>query len=342
MAGGGWRWSGIGVLLCALALRTWAEQSPGSPDETHTIQAPEATAETPPAQPEGLEEIIVTAPEPRFVAPTRRDRIGRIWAPVRIDGKGPYRMVLDSGANRTGIIQSVATQLALPATGRVVLLRGVTGTARVPVVRARTLEVGDLLLGPADLPIITDALGGADGILGTDRLLDRRIFIDFRHDLITIARSHSERAPPDFLTIPFRLIRDNLLAVDATMANIPVVAIIDTGGQVTVANRALQRSLSRWRRKLVTRPDTIVGVTLDTQETDVAATPPIQIDSTKRGESLLIRSQSMSFGDMRIFEHWALTTKPALMIGMDALGTLDTLIIDYKRQELQVKMRRDL
>jgi hypothetical protein len=29
--------------------------------------------------------------------------------------------------------------------------------------------------------------------------------------------------------------------------------------------------------------------------------------------------------------------EPALMIGMDALGTLDTLIIDYRRKELQIR-----
>ena len=27
-------------------------------------------------------EVIVSAPQPRYVAPTQRDRIGRIWAPV--------------------------------------------------------------------------------------------------------------------------------------------------------------------------------------------------------------------------------------------------------------------
>ena len=32
--------------------------------------------------------------------------------------------------------------------------------------------------------------------------------------------------------------------------------------------------------------------------------------------------------------------EPALLIGMDVLGLLDTLIIDYRRKELQVKLRR--
>jgi hypothetical protein len=41
---------------------------------------------------------------------------------------------------------------------------------------------------------------------------------------------------------------------------------------------------------------------------------------------------------VRIFEHWHLTREPALLIGMDALGLLDELIIDYRRRELQLRM----
>ena len=45
-----------------------------------------------------LETVVVSAPEPRYVAPTLRDRIGRIWAPVYLIDKGPFRLVLDTGA----------------------------------------------------------------------------------------------------------------------------------------------------------------------------------------------------------------------------------------------------
>jgi hypothetical protein len=34
-----------------------------------------------------------------------------------------------------------------------------------------------------------------------------------------------------------------------------------------------------------------------------------------------------------------MTKEPALLIGMDALGLLDVLIIDYRRNELQLRMR---
>jgi hypothetical protein len=30
--------------------------------------------------------------------------------------------------------------------------------------------------------------------------------------------------------------------------------------------------------------------------------------------------------------------EPAILIGMDALGLLDTLVIDYRRHELQMRM----
>jgi hypothetical protein len=305
--------------------------------------AVELPAPPPGDQPsEQLTEIVVQATEPRFVAPTRRDRIGRIWAPVFINDKGPFRLVLDSGANHSGINSHVAEVLGLPPNqSRHVLLRGVTGSAPVPTVRVDSFTVGDMEFGRSELPIVTDALGGADGILGTDGMSERRILVDFKHDQIIIMRSHGERAAVGFRTIPFQLIRGNLLAVTASVGGIRTTAIIDTGGQVTIANLALRRALeARWSR-MQTQPDEIMGVTTEVQEGDAGRTPPLLMGETNRGGVVEIHYHDMTFGDMRIFEHWHLTDEPVMLIGMDALGLLDTLIIDYKRQELQIRMRAE-
>ena len=40
-------------------------------------------------------------PEPLFAAPTRLDRIGRVMTPVMVNGKGPFRFVIDTGASRS-------------------------------------------------------------------------------------------------------------------------------------------------------------------------------------------------------------------------------------------------
>lgn len=321
----------VAVLLASWSV-TRAMQVP-SP----AVAPPVAPSATPPGSGvESLSEILVEANEPRFVAPTRRDRIGRIWAPVFINGKGPFKLVLDTGASHSAVMQSVADALGLkPDAKASVMLRGVTGSATVPVIRVDSLRIGDLLIQPVILPIITDALGGAEGILGTEGMADMRIFIDFRNDRIRINRSRNERAPFGFMTIPVRFLRGRLLSVSAEVGDVPVRAIIDTGGQSTIANNALREALSRHQSRMKTTRDEITGATLDVQEGDTSETPPISMGG------LEIRGARATFGDMRIFEHWRMTREPAILIGMDVLGTLDTLVIDYHRRELQVRTRRD-
>ena len=279
-----------------------------------------------------LAEILVQADEPRFVSPTRRDRIGRIWAPVYINNRGPYRLVLDTGASHSAVIERVARELKIAFDPcKFVLVRGVTGSATVPVIRVDRLQIGDSLIEPVILPIVTDAMGGAEGILGTEGLDDMRIFIDFKRDRIRISKSRGERAPFDFVTVPIRFMRGKLLIIDASVGEVRCKAIIDTGGQATIANLAMRDALTRRRMRPKTLPDEIIGATTDVQSGDTAESPPIQLGGMQ------IRGARITYGDMHIFEHWRLTKEPAMLIGMDALGLLDTLIIDYKRHELQVR-----
>jgi predicted aspartyl protease len=296
-----------------------------------------ATPATPP--PDELDTVTVTAPEPRYVAPTRVDRIGRIWTPVLINGQGPFRLVLDSGATSSEITARVASELGLtPDTHHSVLLRGVVGSMQVPTVRVQSLTVGDLSFGRMRMPIVPDALGGADGILGTDRMAGRRVYIDFNHDLITITRSHNQSAPAGFLTIPFELKGDELLVADAWVGNVRASAIIDTGGQVTIGNRALQQALQGKRTPAGELPEVIEDVTRTSQDGSSAAAPPILLGNGPNDGAIRIGNDRLTYGDMHIFEHWQMTDKPALLIGMDVLGRLGVLVIDYRRHELQITL----
>ncbi len=154
-------------------------------------------------QPVMLDDIAVTAEEPRFVAPTRRDKIGRIWAPVSINGQGPFRLVLDTGASHSALTARVVEHSAsFFDPSHTVMLRGATGSvagADGPGADARVRRPAG---GAARLPIVPDALGGAEGVLGTDGLASKRIHIDFRKDSITIMRSKNERAASGYVTIP--------------------------------------------------------------------------------------------------------------------------------------------
>jgi len=275
-------------------------------------------------------EVVVQAPEPRFVAPTRRDQIGRIWAPVRINGRGPFRLVLDTGASDSAITAPVAGALGLtPDTSHAVLVRGVAGSAIAPTVHVDSLTVGDLELESVTLPIIADALGGADGILGTGGLADKRIDIDFLHDRISIARSHGRAAALGFVNLLLERSAPGLLMVRGSVDRVRVHAVIDTGAQRTIGNEALRAALVS--RHAQGTPDQIFDVTAAVQGGEMFVSPPIVMGGIE------IRGAQITYGEVRIFEHWHLTHEPALLIGMDALGLLDALVIDYQRRELELR-----
>jgi predicted aspartyl protease len=288
-----------------------------------------------PAAPEPhdeLSEIVIQAPEPRFAAPSRHDKIGRIWAPVWINGKGPFRLVLDTGANHSGVTAEVAEQLRIPLDHSApVLLQGVTGIVLVPTIRVDSFTVGDLTLSPAILPILTDAMGAADGVLATDEFKGKRIAIDFKNDQIDIRRSHSERAPSGFVTIPLEHSEAGLLTFHALVGDVRIQAIIDTGGQRTIGNLAMRDALIRQNAQ--GSPVQIFDVTAESQAGETFPSPPIHLGPIE------ILGARITYGEMHIFERWDPTKEPALLIGMDVLGLLDTFIIDYRRRELQLRMR---
>ena len=289
-----------------------------------------ASPSAPPPAMEALQEVTVSAPEPRYVAPTNRDRIGRIWAPVMLNGQGPYRLVLDTGANRSAIIERVAVDLgdSVRTDGKI-RVRGVTGTSLVPVVRVDRMEIGDMLLAPVRLPIVLDVFGGADGILGNEGLRDKRIVIDFKRDSISVKRSKRERPGPGFQTLPISFSLNHLMMVDVYVGRVRAKAIIDTGAPDSLGNTALLEAL---KRSKVETPETdIVGVTLDVERGNRVRMPTIRM------QNVSVRNASMTFSDVYIFKHWRMTQEPAIMLGMDILGMLDQMIIDYRTRELHIR-----
>jgi predicted aspartyl protease len=344
----GFRWYGGGPLACGVLLAagmlaaSWRSGAEPMPSDSQALPAPAITASSPdtplvPVEPHPdptLPQLAISAPEPRYVSPTRRDHIGRIWAPVLINGQGPFRLVLDTGASHSGVTAQVASVLGIPLDRfPPMMLQGVTGRQQVQAIRVNDLTVGDLTLNSARLPIVTDALGGAEGVLGVEGLYDKRIFIDFQHDRITITRSHNERAGPSYMTIPLQRTSLGLIVVDAVIGGIPVKAIIDTGGQTSIGNLAMRDALARRERDLG-RVEHVEGVTTDVQIGESHSIPPIKIGP------LEMRGVRVTYGDMHIFEHWKMTNFPVVLIGMDAIGTLEDVVIDYHRRELQVRLHQ--
>jgi predicted aspartyl protease len=323
--------------LVVLAQTPGSQPPPLAPSPPPAAVSPNAAPALPAATPElpesPLSEVVVEAPEPRFVAKTTRDRIGRIWAPVLIDGKGPFRLVLDTGANHSAVIPSTAAALGSPGSATATVVTGFTGSAVVPTITVDRMEVGDLLLGPTSLPVVADVFGGAQGVLGNEGLAGKRIVADFSHDRLEIATSHSEPAHIGFSVVQLKVAEGGLLLADIKVGGVRCKAIIDTGAQGTIGNRPLQNALMRHPPRDVKRAQ-VTGVTLDVQTGDSVPAPQIELGG------LTIRGVHITFGDMYLFQHWHMTDKPVLLLGMDLLGSFDTLIIDYRLKELQIRLTR--
>jgi len=110
-------------------------------------------------------------------------------------------------------------------------------------------------------------------------------------------------------------------------------AVIDTGAQVTIGNNALREALAR-RGMRDAKKEEIVGVTLDIARGDMLRAPPIAVGSVQ------FNGVYITYGDMYIFDLWKLEREPTLVLGMDVLGTVDVLVIDYRLRQMQIRLRR--
>ena len=287
--------------------------------------APSALAVVPPVPPEL---------GPLFATRTTHDRIGRIVAPVEINGRGPFRFILDTGANSSAISEATALALELvPFDGAVINVHGVTGSATLPAVQVATLRAGELLLENQRLPVLPPAVfAGMDGILGVDALQDARIEVDFGRDRVTIRRSSGRRAPKGFLVVRAWLQNGGLLLVDGQVGRVPVKAIVDTGAERSLGNEALRAALvDSARRPHEMVATTVIGATPQIAQGLSFEAPAIDIGGAR------LNNLTVTFGDLHVFNIWSLLEEPAILIGMDLLGTLEQFVVDYSRREFHLK-----
>jgi len=311
----------IGCALCALVIAAgWAAGAQANPAAAADCRIPHPASD---------------ADDYLYATPTTLDHIGRVVAPVTINGQGPFRFIIDTGANSSVISPALAQRLSLTLSPPdSMTLSGVTGSALVPTAKIDTLTAGDIELHDLTLPVLDSILDGADGVLGVEGFEGTKIRIDFARDRLTIARSRGRAADEGFQVAPVRFHFGRLLVTDVLVGRVWAKAVIDTGAQRTLGNEALRAALrAQARRDMAASETEVIGATPERQRGDLSQAPPIRIGH------MTIDYVQITFGDIYVFKEWELDKTPALLIGMDVLGILDTLAIDYRRREIQVRVR---
>lgn len=268
-----------------------------------------------------------------FACPTTLDRIGRVVAAVWIDGKGPFRFIIDSGADHSTISPRLAATLGLnPSAGQPMRVAGVTGTELMPSVAIDRLRAGELTIEHARFPVIwAPVMGGAAGVLGAAGLAKDSLLVDFLHNRVVISRSGGDGLPLGFARVRGARLQGGLLSVPGRVGTVDVIAIIDTGAQRSLGNRALYRALygkAPAGGKIVTT--SVYGATEQVGRGTLHPAPTIVLGSLRIDDVVPV------YGDLPIFKLWSLTGRPAIIIGMDVLGAVDAFAIDFPRAELDI------
>jgi predicted aspartyl protease len=309
--------------LLALGTTLWARDLFAEPNIASRV----------PGTPEDVSGALAD-PEPLFAAPTRLDRIGRVMTHVMVNGKGPFRFVIDTGASRSTLAPHLARALNLqPSVGRNVMLNGVTGAAEVTTVAVDSIEIGALKFENQNLPVIfTSIMGNADGILGVAGFDDQRIDVDFKRDRVSVLESNGRR--PHYSMVTARATRNanGLMIVDVRVGRrVRAKAVIDTGAERTLGNLALQNAINKHRRKKREPVSALVhGATPDITDGDMQ-----EIKEATIGD-MTLSNLEVIFADFHVFKLWQLDQEPAMLIGMDMLGVLERLVIDYRRNEVSM------
>jgi predicted aspartyl protease len=257
----------------------------------------------------------------------------RMTVAVHVNGQGPYRFVVDSGADSSVIGARVARALQLPA-GTPVLLNGMTETSRVDRVLVDDLQLGPSTIRDLQLPILQERNLGGDGMIGIDALVEQRLMMDFEKRTIKV--EDARRPPPRLdgeIVVVARRRRGQLILTQVTANRRSVEAVIDTGSEITIGNLALRdRLIRRNPDKFTTIAVTgVTGVTVNLQLARIAEL---------RLGSVILRDVPIAFAEVPPFAVFGLSEQPALLLGTDLLETFRRVSLDFRARKVRFQLKR--
>ncbi|MBA3678300.1 MAG: aspartyl protease family protein [Sphingosinicella sp.] len=257
----------------------------------------------------------------------------RMTVEVLVNGRGPFRFLVDSGADSSVVGLRIARDLQLPA-GTPAILNSMTGSARVDRVLVDELSLGPSTIRNLELPALLERDLGGEGIIGIDALGEQRLMMDFEKRVIKV---EDARRPAKMIggeiVVTARRRRGQLILTQVSAAGLPVEAVIDTGSEITIGNLALRDKLIRGNLdKFTTVAATgVTGVTMNLQLA--------HIGELRLGR-VTLRNVPMAFADVPPFQVFSLSNQPALLLGTDLLETFRRVSLDFRARKVRFQLRR--
>jgi predicted aspartyl protease len=255
----------------------------------------------------------------------------RMTVPVQVSGYGPFRFLVDTGADRTAVSSELVGRLGL-GRGAAASIHTVTGVSTVSTANVPDLRLTREPVKVAAAPVLESANIGADGILGVDSLRSRRVLFDFENETLSIVPS----AVPDFRNEPGTIVVEakrkygRLVVTDAAANDHPVTVVIDTGAQLSIGNEALREELVG--HGLVDPSQT---VQLQSVTGQMISGNYMFVNRLEIG-GVVLQNLAIVFADAHTFKELKLDRKPALLLGMNAIRAFKKVSIDFANRRFKV------
>ena len=265
--------------------------------------------------------------EPLLFVDASVDEDERMTIEVTINGRGPFRFVVDTGAGRSVLTPGLVEQLALPP-GPEMIIHGIAGSIVSPTAQVALLRAGEARLADGVLPVLPRERVGADGLLGVDILDGRNVLMDFKKNQLQIRRSRNfseinRRGGEATIDAGHRFGR--LTLAGTRIGGTRATAFIDSGGGVSIGNMALARAIAARRRQSsdFVRPAHLLTADGEVRLAEFRVVPSIEMGAIN------LTNVPMAFADVHIFDVWSLKAQPAALLGVDILRLFARVELDY-------------
>jgi len=256
---------------------------------------------------------------------TTQDAVGRAVALISINGQGPFRFIIDTGANRSVLSRGLAARLGLAPAGEGVV-HSIDGAEPAKLVNIESLAFGALHLSSGDTPVLDGPmLDGAHGLLGVDGMAGRLLHVDFTKHCVEIYENAVQLPMEQWQSVPARMRFGTMLMVPGKIAGVQVNVLIDTGSDISLANEQFRESL----RGVAARTIEYHGDHAFTFGRPIVLEQSVWTPSLRLGRTL-VEGVKAYIGDFHIFDVWGLQNEPTLLIGMDVLARSREMAIDYE------------
>lgn len=285
-------------------------------------------------------ELVLDTEGALAAIPRHKGDSGHIIVETELNGLGPFRFVIDTGASISVVYESARAKLGIePLQGIQVHVFGITGSGLFPLGDVAEIRVGSELWKDARVALLPDSTAATtriDGILGTDFLERYAVLYSQQEQLLLLY-------PKEFVAddwyqgwdvIKLREYRvgDGNVAVfvlDMYIDTQHIPAVFDLGATASLMNRRGARALDILVRRPRDTPE-IHGVS---SRTEVLAELHVW---RMRINNSIWRHRVFLVGEFPVFETLGIDHQPAAIAGVDLFGRRD-FVIDLSRRRLLVK-----